>query len=252
MAIHSRMAISSQVHGPFDQSDAMAIDQALPDVLPREPFALFQGYFDKAHALKVQPNPNAFALATVDADGTPSARIVLCKGINAERGSVVFHTNYRGRKGKALEANPKAAACFHWDDLDVQVRIEGFVTRSPSAESDAYFLTRPWARRVGAWTSDQSEPIASRAALEAKLEATMRRFGIDPANPPAVDAQVDVPRPPHWGGSRLWAAKVEVWLGSRARLHDRAVWMRSLEPAEVDGVPGYRGLGPWIATRLQP
>jgi pyridoxamine 5'-phosphate oxidase len=238
--------------GPFDQSDAMAIDQALPDALPLEPFTLFKGYFDRAHAFKVQPNPNAMSIATIDPDGTPSVRIVLCKSIDTQRGFVVFHTNYQGRKGRALTANPRAAACFHWDDLDVQVRLEGLVTRSPAAESDAYFLTRPWARRVGAWTSDQSDPIPSRAALEAKLEATMRRFGLDPANPPTKDAAVDIPRPPHWGGSRLWVVKMEIWLGSRARLHDRAVWSRTLTPAEIDGVPGYRGESGWTATRLQP
>lgn len=246
------MAIPSQIQGPFDQSGAMAIDQALPDSLPAEPFALFKGYFDKAHAQNVQPNPSAFSLATIDPDGSPSVRIVLCKTIDTTRGHIVFHTNYRGRKGRALEANPRAAACFHWDDLDIQVRIEGLVSRSPAAESDAYFLTRPWARRVGAWTSDQSEPIPSRAALEAKLEATMRRFGIDPAHPPTDDAKVDIPRPPHWGGSRLWAARVELWLGSRARLHDRAVWTRTIEPAQIDGAAGYRGATPWAATRLQP
>ncbi len=246
------MAIPSQIQGPFDQSSAMAIDQSLPDSLPSEPFTLFKGYFDKAHALNVQPNPNAFTLATIDPDGTPSARVVLCKGIDAVRGHIVFHTNYHGRKGRALAANPRAAAVFHWDDLDIQARMEGLVARSPAAESDAYFLTRPWTRRVGAWTSDQSEPIESRSALEAKLDATMRRFGIDPKNPPALDAKVDVPRPPHWGGSRLWPAKVELWLGSRVRLHDRAVWTRTLVPGEVDGVPGYQGVRPWAATRLQP
>lgn len=244
------MALPPNAH--FDQSDAMAIDQSLPETLPAEPFRLFQGYFDKAAKLQVQPNPTVFALATIDADGAPSVRMVLCKTINTERGYIVFHTNYQGRKGRALAANPRAAACFHWDDLDVQVRIEGLATRSPVPESDAYFLTRPWARRVGAWTSDQSEPIASRAALEAKLEATMRRFGLDPANPPGDGVSVNIPRPPHWGGTRIWATRVEVWLGSRARLHDRAVWTRTLEAAEVDGVPGYQARGPWSVTRLQP
>jgi pyridoxamine 5'-phosphate oxidase len=246
------MTLPPKVTGPFDQSHAMAIDQALPDALPPEPFALFKGYFDKAATQKIQPNPNAFCLATIDPEGTPSARIVLCKGIDGGRGHIVFHTNYHGRKGRALAANPRAAVCFHWDDLDVQVRMECLAARSPAAESDAYFLTRPWARRVGAWTSDQSEPIASRAALEAKLEATMRRLGIDPDHPPGTDARIDIPRPPHWGGVRLWAARVEIWLGSRARLHDRAVWTRALEPASVDGVPGYQGVGAWTSTRVQP
>jgi pyridoxamine 5'-phosphate oxidase len=211
---------------------------------------LFTQWFDEAHARRVQPNPNAFTLATVDADGTPSARVVLCKGIDAAAGYIVFHTNYNGRKGRALAANPRAGVCFHWDALDRQVRIEGPVTRSPEAESDAYFLTRPWLRRVGAWTSQQSEPVASRAALVEQLEATMRRFGIDPSNPPPPDSTIEIPRPPHWGGVRIWARRVELWVGGSGRLHDRAAWVRELRP---DGSgAGYVQDGLWSATRLQP
>lgn len=237
--------------GPLDQTDAPGPgrDQHLPEPLPADPLPLFVSWFDEAAARRVQPNPNAFTLATVDADGTPSARVVLAKSIDPHAGFLIFYTNYNGRKGRALAANPRAAACFHWDLLDRQVRIEGPVTRSPASESDAYFASRPWLSRVGAWTSDQSEPIGSRDALAAKLEATMRRFGIDPNAPPAKDDPgVTVPRPPHWGGFRLWVRSIELWVGSTGRLHDRAVWRRDLRPAGE----GYEAARPWVATRLQP
>jgi pyridoxamine 5'-phosphate oxidase len=222
----------------------------LPDPLPGEPFALFQAWFDEAHARKIQPNPNGMSLATIDADGTPSSRIVLCKTIDASRGFIVFHTNYRGRKGRALEANPRAGVCFHWDVLDRQVRIEGPVTRSPAAESDAYFKTRPLERQLGAWASDQSEPIESREALLDKAAGVMAMFCADPDLEPG--AIPEIPRPPHWGGFRLWAARVEFWMGGTGRLHDRAEWRRELAGGAVDGVAGYVGAGAWRATRLQP
>jgi pyridoxamine 5'-phosphate oxidase len=228
-------------------------DPHLPDVLPADPFPLFLEWFRQAHTLgpggaPIQPNPNAFSLATVDPDGRLGNRIVLCKSIDPAAGHIVFHTNYLGRKGRALTTNPRAAACFHWDILDRQVRIEGPVTKSPESESDAYFQTRPWLRRVGAWASQQSEVIPSRADLAARVDETFRRFGLDPANPPPLDAKIDIPRPPHWGGFRLWVERLELWIGGVARLHDRAIWTRELRP-EGDG---YRSQSTWVGVRLQP
>lgn len=224
--------------------------RTLPDPLPAEPFTLFRAWFDAAHRLKVQPNPNAMSLATVGPGGKPSVRIVLCKEIDGDSGHIVFYTNYRGRKARELDAHPHAAVCFHWDDLDKQVRIEGRVVRSPAAESDAYFHSRPWISRVGAWASDQSEPVGGggRAALAQKLYATMMRFGLDPEKLPGAEAVVRVPRPEHWGGYRLYAERVELWSAGEGRLHDRAEWVRPLRAA--DG--GFVADGPWRATRLQP
>ncbi|MBX3402751.1 MAG: pyridoxamine 5'-phosphate oxidase [Phycisphaeraceae bacterium] len=241
----------------FDQSDPRAgwgVDQLLPESLPADPFPLFVSWFNLARDRRVQPNTNALSLATIDADGTPAVRIVLCKDIDSAAGSFTFHTNYRGRKGRALDANPRAAAAFHWDTLDLQARFEGLVARASAAESDAYFATRSWMSRIGAWSSDQSEPVASRAAMLARVDATLRRFGIDPANPPAPEARVDIPRPPHWGGFRFVAASVELWVGSKVRLHDRACWQRPLaETRDASGrVVNAAGAGPWVATRLQP
>ncbi|MCW5764439.1 MAG: pyridoxamine 5'-phosphate oxidase [Phycisphaeraceae bacterium] len=233
-------------------------DQELPDPLPAEPIGLVRRWLDDAARGKVQPNPNAMTLATVGPDGRPSARIVLCRTIHPDLGCFVFYTNYRGAKGRALEHSGRAALVFHWDDLDRQVRIEGPVTRSPASESDGYFRSRPVMSRVAAWASEQSAPIASRSALLEQNARVEARFGIErgPDGSPRLKSgapleSLDVPRPGHWGGFRVWAETVELWLGHTNRLHDRAVWRRDLSPATVDGEPGFSG-GPWRAGRLQP
>jgi pyridoxamine 5'-phosphate oxidase len=214
--------------------------ESLPDALPTDPFPLFVRWFDEAVTRRLQPNPNAMTLATVDLSGEISARIVLCKGIELETGSVVFHTNYNSRKGRALDENPRAALVFHWDHFDRQVRLEGDITKVSPGESDAYFATRPWERRVGAWASQQSQPLRSRGDLLVAVGREMIRFGLNPLNPPAGDAQVQIPRPPHWGGYRLTARSIELWLAVPGRLHDRALWTRESPAA------------PWVGTRLQP
>jgi pyridoxamine 5'-phosphate oxidase len=213
----------------------------LPQPLPAEPFALFTSWFDEACQKRFTANPNAFALATVGPGGQPAARMVLCKAVEAREGAISFFTNYTSRKSKALESHPRAAATFFWDAFDRQARLEGGVARLPEAESEAYFTSRPWQSRVGAWASEQSQPIASREAMLKKVIGTMRRFGIDPEHPPSDGAIIDIPRPPHWGGWRLVADRVELWLGGVGRVHDRAEWTR---PAG--------GVGPWKSTRLQP
>jgi pyridoxamine 5'-phosphate oxidase len=199
---------------------------------------------------RLQPNPNAMVLATSDPDGRPSARVVLAKEIVAKPGYLVFFTNYLSRKGRQLERNPRAAAVIHWDALHRQVRVEGPVVKAPAADSDAYFASRPWQSRLGAWASEQSAPLASRQDLARAIAATANRFGVpDPAQP-GGEAQTEfvIPRPPHWGGYHLWAECVELWVEGEARVHDRARWTRELTPQE----DGFFGTGPWTATRLQP
>ncbi|MEQ8843349.1 MAG: pyridoxamine 5'-phosphate oxidase [Phycisphaerales bacterium] len=228
--------------GPLDAVHAFNTthDEHLPDRLPEDPFPLLNAWVDQATRDRVQPNPTAIALATTSDNGMPNVRIVLCRGIDIEQGSIWFFTNGRSVKGEDIAANPKAAAAFHWDSLDRQARLRGVVEPLPAKESDAYFQGRRWEKRVGAWASDQSQPVASREALLEKLESTLRRFGIDPKNPPPADAEIDIPRPPHWGGFRIIATEVELWVGSPARMHDRARWTRP-DPEH-----------PWSATRLQP
>lgn len=225
----------------------------LPDPLPASPLPMARDWLEEATRLKVQPNPNAMTLATVAADGRPSARIVLCRGLEVERGCVTFFTNYESRKGGELAATGRAAVLFHWDALHRQVRLEGPVTRVPAAESDAYFASRPWQSRVGAWASQQSRPVAERAALREALEATARRFGAPVAELGGNGGARDypIPRPAHWGGYRLWVEDAELWVEAAFRLHDRARWQRQLTPASVDGEPVFNG-GPWQLSRLQP
>jgi pyridoxamine 5'-phosphate oxidase len=236
-------------------------DETLPTVLPAEPFGLVMEWMrlaagDGDAAKKVQPNPNAMTLATVDARGVPTVRVVLARGVDTERGIVTFFTNYKSEKGRAIgaergEAGAKVALGFFWDDLDRQVCIKGLVGRATAAESDRYFIQRPAASRIGAWASQQSEPIASREQLFRQAEEAEKRFGYVKGMSAAAEAELVVPRPDWWGGVRVYAQSVQLWRGHSNRLHDRAEWTRELTAAQVDGVAGFVG-GAWRVTRLQP
>ena len=149
----------------------------LPDPLPAEPMALASAWLATALAARQQPNPDAMVLATATASGQPSARVVLCKEFDVELGRVSFVTNYDSRKGRELAENPRAALVFHWDHAHRQVRVEGVVVKAPAAESDAYFASRNWQRRIGAWASAQSQPLRSREQLNAAVRAAAERFG---------------------------------------------------------------------------
>lgn len=215
----------------------------LPDPLPASPFPRLVEWFEQAKREKRVPNPDSIALATVSPDGAPRVRIVLCKSIEADAGAIVFYTNRHGAKGRELEANPRAAAVFHFDHLGHQARVEGVVERVSDSESDAYFATRHPLSRLGAWASNQSEPIDSRQAFAEKIAAAMRSLGVSPVVLAAACAggpDVAIPRPPHWGGYRIVASRVELWTNAAGRLHDRAEWVRASMSA------------PWLQTRLQP
>lgn len=229
--------------------------QFLPDPLRAEPLSLAAEWLALARERKDQPNPNAMVVASVSASGQPSARVVLCKDIVVEPGYVCFYTNYLSRKGCEIDAHPRVAIVMHWDHLYRQVRIEGRVVKAPAAESDAYFLTRPWQRRIGAWASAQSEPVRSRADLERAVVETAARFDVPvpgPEDSPAPAGFGDhIPRPPHWGGYHVYAEAVELWVEGESRIHDRARWERPLlSGGRADEPP--RIQGPWTATRLQP
>jgi pyridoxamine 5'-phosphate oxidase len=190
-----------------------------------EPFALFAGWLAEAGAS--EPNdPNAMALATVDPDGMPNARMVLLKGYDAA--GFVFYTNLESAKGGELGAG-KAALLFHWKSLRRQVRVRGLVTRVGDDEADAYYASRPRGSRIGAWASKQSRPLESRFALEKGVAEYTAKFGLGA-----------IPRPPFWSGFRLAPVAIEFWHDRPFRLHDRVVFRRD-EPE-----------GAWTKTRLYP
>lgn len=225
----------------------------LPDPLPTEPMAVAGAWLTTAMAARQQPNPDAMVLATATSDGRPSARVVLCKDFDIEAGRVSFVTNYGSRKGRELEENARAALVFHWDHAHRQIRMEGVVLKAPEAESDAYFASRNWQRRLGAWASAQSQPLRSREQLTEAVRASAARFGVPE---PSVDNINDepgaaIPRPPFWGGYHVWVDTVELWVEGASRIHERARWTRSLTMSS-DHSPAVTGAGPWSATRLQP
>ena len=185
----------------------------------RDPIAEFQDLFARAGAR--EPDATAMALATADATGAPSVRMVLLKAVDAA--GFVFFTNYESRKAAELVANSRAALCFYWPAIGVQVRVEGGVERVTAAESEAYFETRPRESQLGAWASRQSRPLASAEALREEFARISARFAGKP-----------VPRPPVWGGFRVRPQRIEFWHAGEHRLHDRVLYTRAGEGWTVE------------------
>jgi len=190
-----------------------------------DPFALAQSWLAEASEAEIN-DPNAIALSTVDADGLPNARMVLLKEIEA--GAFVFYTNYDSAKSAELEGAGKAAFVMHWKSLRRQVRARGMITREDGPQADAYYKSRSVNSRLGAWASKQSQPLDSRATLEAEVARVTAEHGDDPQ------------RPPFWGGFRLTPVEIEFWADGEARLHDRFQWRRADPQA------------PWVINRLNP
>lgn len=242
------MSMSTEEVGtPFYDTES-----GLPEPLPESPFPLFKQWFDDAWAQRKTPNTNAMTLCTLHPDGYPDARIVLCKSIEILPGNILFYTNYNGAKGLQLARNPFVSVVFHWDHDERQVRIRGPVTHATEAESDAYFASRRMESRLGAWVSDQSQPIESREALLAKVGDIMDKLGLTAADLMG-EREIEIPRPPHWGGFRIHAQSVELWNGGTGRIHDRARWKRTLRRNEhIERGPDAYSPTAWSSTRLQP
>lgn len=223
----------------------------LPTELPSDPMHWAKAWLDEAFEKKLQRNPHAMIAITVSPDGQPAGRAVLCKEFEPDPGYLVFYTNYKSDKVRDLNSNSRIALVFHWDAFGRQVRIEGETVRSPEAESDAYFATRDWASQLGAWGSDQSSALESRAALIAQVSRRAIKLGVGAAKNLKSIAVADrpiIPRPPHWGGIRVWPTRIELWIEGADRIHDRARWERSIS-REDDFT--FR-VGEWTGTRLQP
>ena len=194
------------------------------NTIDRDPIKQFQAWFNDAFEAKL-PLPEAMTLATATRDGKPSARMVLLKQVDHD--GFVFYTNYNSAKAEQLDENPYAAVVFYWPKLDRQVRIEGSITRTSREESLAYFATRPRESQIGAWASEQSEVIESRAVLEQHAEELEKEY---------ADREIECPE--HWGGYRLKPERIEFWKSRLGRLHDRILYQR-----EGDS---------WTITRLAP
>jgi len=193
--------------------------------LAKDPFRQFEKWFQEAEAAKI-PEPNAMVLATANREGRPSARTVLLKGLDGR--GFVFYSNYESRKGRELDANPRATLLFPWVPLERQVIVEGAVTKVAREESEAYFHSRPHASQLAAWVSQQSSVISGRKAIEESMRELEKKY-----------AGSAVPLPAHWGGWRLAPETVEFWQGRRSRLHDRLRYRREKD-------------GGWSVERLAP
>jgi pyridoxamine 5'-phosphate oxidase len=223
------MLAGSEWHCMTDLARDLRKEYATAELLeanaPLDPFVLFVEWFQYA-LVNVRHEPNAMALATVDAAGRPAVRFVLMKDF--EPAGIVFYTNYESRKARELAANPIAAAVFWWPELERQVRVEGRVERVGEAESDAYFKVRPRSSQVGAAASRQSEIIVNRDVLEARVAELLQQYGDN-----------DLPRPAFWGGYRLRPTLWEFWQGRPSRLHDRLQYTQNPD-------------GTWARVRLSP
>lgn len=212
---------------PSPSDEAYVVDMDQGEVFTKEdPFALFAEWL--ALASRKEPNdPNAMALATVDADGLPDVRMVLLKDFDAA--GFTFYSSAESAKGTEIAANPRAALCFHWKTIRRQIRVRGAVEQVSEAEADAYFATRARGARIGAWASAQSRPLESRFALEKAVAKYAAEFGVR-----------EVPRPPYWTGYRVSPLSIEFWVNRPFRLHDRLVFRRTDRSA------------PWRTERLYP
>ena len=218
----------------------------LSQSMTQNPLLLLQSWLNEAMELDLQPNPDTMAIATSNSQGLPNVRMVLCKEINTEEGYVVFYTNYNSVKSLEIKENPKCSALFHWDKLGYQIRIRGEILQSPEKENDNYFASRHLGSQVGAWASNQSNPVEDREALDDQFKKILDRFNL--SSEAITQNEQKIPRPPNWGGYRLWIEEIEFWLNQKDRLHDRLHFRRALTISS-EGIETEKK---WTVKRLQP
>ena len=218
----------------------------LSQSMTQNPLLLLQSWLNEAMELDLQPNPDSMAIATSNSQGLPNVRMVLCKEINTEEGYVIFYTNYDSVKSMEIKENPKCSALFHWDKLGYQIRIRGEILQSTDKENDAYFASRHLGSQVGAWASNQSNPVEDRQALDDQFRKILDRFNLTSES--ITRNEQKIPRPPHWGGYRLWIKEIEFWLNQKDRLHDRLHFRRTLTISN-EGIEAEKN---WTVKRLQP
>lgn len=218
----------------------------LSQSMTKNPILLLQSWLNEAMELDLQPNPDTMAIATSNSQGLPNVRMVLCKEINTKEGYVVFYTNYNSVKSLEIKENPKCSALFHWDKLGYQIRIRGEILQSPDEENDTYFASRHLGSQVGAWASNQSNPVEDREALDDQFKKILDRFNLTSES--ITRNEQKIPRPPNWGGYRLWIEEIEFWLNQKDRLHDRLHFRRALTISSG----GIETEKKWTVKRLQP
>ncbi|KAF2892560.1 hypothetical protein ILUMI_13620 [Ignelater luminosus] len=226
----------SGIRKPYNTRSNVFLEK---DINVKNPFDLFDKWFQEARSNPNIVEPNAMCLSTATRDGKPSARFMLCKGYGKE--GFQFYTHYTSRKGQELEANPNAALTFFWPVLSKSVRIEGPVEKLPPSYAEDYFKTRPYQSQVGALCSNQSKVIESRECLVAKANQLKEKY-----------KEGEVPKPESWGGFIVVPAVMEFWQGQTDRVHDRIKFRKLKEGEDVDNIITHPGEDNWIYERLQP
>ena len=222
----------------------MSMELNQSDIL--NPMEVLNDWMKEVSEAEKQPNPNCFSIATTNQEGSSNVRMVLCREINIVDGYVVFYSNYNSTKAIELAYQPKCSGVFHWDNYGYQIRIKGYALKSPQDESDDYFLSRSLGSQVAAWASQQSNSIGSRKDLESQFDKALKKFNIERKQLAINDKKL--PRPPFWGGYRIWIHQIEIWLNQNDRFHDRLLFQRDLS---LKG-NAYISTQGWTKKRLQP
>ena len=222
----------------------MNIELNKADIL--NPMEVLKNWIKEVSDDKKQHNPNCFSIATTDQEGASNVRMVLCKEINITDGYIVFYTNYNSNKASELDFQSECSGVFHWDNYGYQVRFKGYAIKSPKNESDDYFYSRSLGSQVSAWASDQSKCISDREELNKQFDAVLKKFSIEKNQISANDKKL--PRPPFWGGYRIWIHQLEIWLNQHDRFHDRILFQRNLSFKNDQ----YITTQDWRKKRLQP